>query len=592
MMRRTNYDKFPKVNIVGHECVTNWDNVIFKLETEINLLSGSKKVVVVECYHGVDSEDIINHLEKGLNPFKILNATKAMEDEETINTRVYPYVTDDPVFGYVSPLSLSDFFDNKKLSSYGKEIDSIESGLVIIVGIGASLIIPTPDILIYADMPRWEIQSRFRSNKIGNIGTNNKNTEVSYQYKRSFFVDWRVCDKHKTSLMEKWDFVLDTTTSTPKMISGLALKDALTAVSKRPFRVVPFFDPGPWGGQWLKEVCDLDREQQNFAWAFDCVPEENSLLLSFGEETFEIPSINLVYAHPQAILGKKVYEYFGAEFPIRFDILDTLKGGNLSLQVHPNLSYIREKFGMPYTQEESYYFLDAEENAIMYLGLKENINEKSMINELADAQQNGSNFDADKFVEKISIKKHDHILIPAGTIHCSGANSVVLEISATPFNFTFKLWDWGRMGLNGKPRPISLAHGEKVIDWNRTSKWSKDNLVNQVRPLTEGDGWREEKTGLYEGSFIQTHRYWFTKKTSHQTNGIVNVLNLVQGEEVIVESPEGLFEPYIIHYAETFIVPAAVNNYTIRPYGKSEGEECAVVKAYVQINNLVNYQQN
>lgn len=592
MMRTTNYDKFPKVEIGGHQCLANWDNIIAKLQSEIGSLKGSKKIVVVECYHGVDSASIISHLENGLKPEKIYHTVNAFDSEETINTKVYPYVTDDPVFGYVSTLSLSDFFDNNKISIYHKEIELKESGLILIVGIGASLIVPSPDILIYADMPRWEIQQRFRANKISNIGVNNTDAEVSYQYKRSFFVDWVACDKQKKNLMHQWDYVLDTTSDTPKMISGLAMKDALEKATQRPIRVVPFFDPGPWGGQWLKEVCDLDREKQNFAWAFDCVPEENSLLLSFDGETFEIPSINLVYAHPQELLGNKVYEHFGAEFPIRFDILDTLKGGNLSLQVHPHLSYIREKFGMPYTQEESYYFLDAEEDAIMYLGLKENINEKSMISELSNAQQNGGNFDADKFVEKISIKKHDHILIPTGTIHCSGANSVVLEISATPFNFTFKLWDWGRMGLNGKPRPISLAHGEKVIEWDRTAQWSKDNLVNQIEPVSTGEGWKEEKTGLYKGSFIQTNRFWFSQKTNHHTNGTVNVLNLVEGEEVIVESPEGLFEPYIIHYAETFIVPAAVNNYTIRPYGQSEGKECAILKAYVQVNNLVNYQQN
>lgn len=591
-MRKTNYDKFPKIEVEGHQCLTNWNNIIAKLQSEIDSLSGSKKIMVLECYHGVDTVSIISHLQRGLKPEKIYDAANAFDNEDSINNKVYPYVTNDPVFGYVSSLSLSDFFDSSKISSYRKEIELKESGLVLIVGIGASLIVPSPDFLVYADMPRWEIQQRFRANKISNIGVNNKDAEVSYQYKRSFFVDWKVCDKHKKNLMYQWDYLLDTTSDIPKMISGIAFKHALEEAIKRPIRVVPFFDPGPWGGQWLKETCDLDRKEQNFAWAFDCVPEENSLLLSFEGDTFEIPAVNLVYTHPRELLGEKVFGCFGDEFPIRFDILDTLKGGNLSLQVHPHLSYISEKFGMAYTQEESYYFLDAEENAMMYLGLKENINKNLMIKELADAQQDGGSFDTDKFVEKILVKKHDHILIPTGTIHCSGANSVVLEISATPFNFTFKLWDWGRMGLNGKPRPISLSHGEKVIAWDRTSQWSKANLVNQVKTVAEGDGWREEKTGLYEGSFIETHRYWFTKEVVLRTDGVVNVLNLVEGEEVVVESPDNLFKPYVIHYAETFIVPATVQSYTIRPYGQSEGRECAMVKAFVQVNNLINYQQN
>ena len=68
----------------------------------------------------------------------------------------------------------------------------------------------------------------------------------------------------------------------------------------------------------------------------------------------------------------------------------------------------------------------------------------------------------------------------------------------------------------------------------------------------------------------------------HDTKGIVNVLNLVEGEEAIVESPLGNFEPFVIHYAETFIVPASVGEYTIRPYGRSEGKTIATIKAYVR----------
>jgi hypothetical protein len=62
----------------------------------------------------------------------------------------------------------------------------------------------------------------------------------------------------------------------------------------------------------------------------------------------------------------------------------------------------------------------------------------------------------------------------------------------------------------------------------------------------------------------------------------VNVLNLVEGREAIVESPKGAFEPFVVHYAETFVVPAAIGLYTISPYGESEGKTCATIKAYVR----------
>jgi mannose-6-phosphate isomerase class I len=250
--------------------------------------------------------------------------------------------------------------------------------------------------------------------------------------------------------------------------------------------------------------------------------------------------------------------------------------------VHPTNEYIRENFGMAYTQDESYYMLDADENACVYLGLKEGIAPNEMIAELEEAQAGRIPFEAEKFVEKFPVKKHDHVLIPAGTVHCSGKGSMVLEISATPYIFTFKLWDWGRMGLDGKPRPINIKHGGKVIDWSRTTEWTKNNLVNTIKEMAHGDGWREEYTGLYETEFIETRRHWFTKKVGHNTNGSVNVLNLVEGREVIIESPTHAFEPFVVHYAETFIIPAQVKAYTIRPYGESEGKECATLKAFVR----------
>jgi mannose-6-phosphate isomerase class I len=203
-----------------------------------------------------------------------------------------------------------------------------------------------------------------------------------------------------------------------------------------------------------------------------------------------------------------------------------------------------------------------------------------MMRDLEAAQDSGPPFPAARYVNQFPARKHDHFLIPAGTVHCSGANAMVLEISATPYIFTFKLWDWSRLGLDGKPRPIYLKHGFENIKWDRTTRWVKENLVNHVEPLGSGDGWREERTGLHSLEFIETRRHWFTKPVSHHTQGTVNVLNLVEGEEAVVESPEKAFEPFTVHYAETFIVPTNVGPYSIRP--AKAGQPSATLKAFVK----------
>ncbi len=333
----------------------------------------------------------------------------------------------------------------------------------------------------------------------------------------------------------------------------------------------------------MKEVCDLEPDKENYAWCFDCVPEENSLCLKVDDVVIEIPAQDLVLLQPQALLGEQVHARFGAEFPIRFDFLDTMEGQPLSLQVHPLTEYIQNQFGMHYTQDESYYILDAGDNATVYLGVKNGINKQAMLNDLAAAQRGEKSFDDDRFINQFSAKKHDHFLIPAGTIHCSGSNTMVLEVSATPYIFTFKLWDWDRVGLDGQPRPLHLAHGEQVIQWERDTDWVKENLINAVKPISEGEGWREESTGLHEREFIETRRHWFRNTVTHHTGGNVNVLNLIEGREALVESPVGAFAPYTVHYAETFIIPASVGEYTIRPIGESEGQEIATLKAFVRV---------
>ena len=578
-----NYDKFPVIRTKQEEtvCWQGWNEVCTIINKQVAQLDQPKKIIAFECYPGILDEEVIAQLEQHLEGTFYFTHNYMLPPEK-IAQLIYPDVTDDEIFGYITRLQLINFFDWEKVRSLQSELES-KKGSLYIYGPGATLLAAQYHLLFYLDMPRWEGQLRFRRNEVSNLGVHNKDTKAALQYKQAFFVDWRVCDRHKRTLMNRWDFVLDTTQKDhPKMVSGAALNQAYAQAATQPFRVVPFFDPGPWGGQWMKRHCDLDKKETNYAWCFDGVPEENSLLFQFNENFFETPCINLVFSQAKPLLGDAVEARFGAEFPIRFDFLDTIQGGNLSLQVHPTNEYIRENFGMAYTQDESYYMLDVEEDACVYLGLKNGIEPHEMITALEEAQSGMKPFEAETFVEKFPVKKHDHVLIPAGTVHCSGKGSMVLEISATPYIFTFKLWDWGRMGLDGKPRPINIRHGQNVIDWSRTTDWTKTNLVNTIKEVAAGDGWREEYTGLHETEFIETRRHWFTKKVHHTSNGSVHVLNLVEGREAIIESPSGAFEPYIVHYAETFIIPAQIKEYTIRPYGESEGRECATLKAFIR----------
>lgn len=142
---------------------------------------------------------------------------------------------------------------------------------------------------------------------------------------------------------------------------------------------------------------------------------------------------------------------------------------------------------------------------------------------------------------------------------------MVLEISATPYIFTFKLWDWGRVGLDGLPRPVHIAHGEQNIQWDRTTGWVKENLVNPWVTLDETEANKVVRTGLHEREFIETRVYTLTEACELECEGTVSTCNVVGGKGAVIESTDGSFEPYEVHYAETFIIPGSVKNFVMKP---------------------------
>ena len=559
------YDPFPKISVSGSsEAVSLGFPAICE---RLRRLIRQKTVITVECYPGVDQEAVL----EGLSPLgfsAVLHSDDLAFEPEKMDRLLAQDMTGDPVFGIMTVRRLADYFYPEKIAAAQRQIAGTPGGVVLVYGVGASLVHPG-DIQIYADITRWEIQLRYRRG-MDNWRTARQNLPKLEKYKRGYFAEWRWADKVKNQLLPTMDFYLDMT-SQASMVEGTAYRTALNAVSGRPFRMVPYFDPGVWGGNWMKTHFDLPENGSNYAWSFDGVPEENSLLLDFGGKCIQTPALNLVYAQPQRLLGQRVHARFGKEFPIRFDMLDTMNGQNLSLQVHPLTEYIQEQFNMRYTQDESYYILDAQgEDPCVYLGIKTGADPQAMAEDLRAAQRGDGPFPAERYVNRIPVKPHDHLLIPAGTVHCSGANTMVLEISATPYIFTFKLWDWGRVDLDGKPRPIHIDRGLANIQWDRNTEFVRENLVNAVTQVyAQGDN-LVERTGLHEREFIDTFRFSTSSRITVKRNGSVQVMNLVQGSQAVLVSPTGAFPDFPLHYAETCIIPQAAGEYQlVSPAGEA-----------------------
>ncbi|MBF4465060.1 class I mannose-6-phosphate isomerase [Flavobacterium sp. LC2016-12] len=536
-----------------------------------------QKIVVIDGFGGVLWENFRSHLnavlvEKNLNVLWS-DINSCLKSSTEINEMIKPNLNgDDPVFGKRYLGELSDFFDSKKLNSLQPDTTA---DICIVYGTGASLANWTGK-LIYVDVPKNEIQYRMRAGLTKNIGCTDT-LAYTQIYKRLYFIEWPVLNAHKASLLPKIDFIIDEQRINEiTWMQGTDFRNALDLMLESPLRARPWFEAGVWGGQWMKEhIKDLNQDEVNYAWSFELITPENGIVLEGNNHLLEVSFDYLMFQDNKKVLGKAAAR-FGNDFPIRFDYLDTFDGGNLSVQCHPRPDYIRENFGETFTQDETYYILDCTDDADVYLGFTEDINPEEFKNALIESQEKSEAIDIEKYVQKFQAKKHDLFLIPNGTIHASGKNNMVLEISSTPYIFTFKMYDWVRPGLDGKPRPINLEHGFKNVYFDRKGERIVDEFIS--KPVVEAAFSNGIKISLptHEDHFYAVDRYEFTGEIEIETFGQCHICMLVEGDMAEVSAGENIQK---FKYAETFVIPANVPKYKIN---HQSDKKAFVVVSYVK----------
>ncbi len=391
---------------------------------------------------------------------------------------------------------------------------------------------------------------------------------------RLLFVDWPLQERHKADLLPSLDRLVDASdTARPRSLDGGSLRASLHALAERPFRTRPSFFPGPWGGQWLRRTLGIETDAPNLAWSYELITPESGILLG-SEPAVEVGFELLMAQESERVLGADVAERFGRSFPIRFDYLDTLDGGHLSLQCHPGTTYAREVFGLDYTQDETYYVMETTHGASVFLGLRADADLEEF-RAAAERAERGSELDASRFVQAHDAERHRLYLIPAGTVHASGAGNVVLEISATPYLYTLRFYDWLRRDLGGSLRPVHVDHAFANLD-SRRSGDAVAELMREPTVARRSDGFVELQLGRHPDLFFAVHRLDFEDVAEDDTQGRFHVLNLVAGDEVELETATG--DRHALSYAETIVVPASVGGYRLRRRG---GRDCKVVKAFV-----------
>jgi mannose-6-phosphate isomerase class I len=475
------------------------------------------------------------------------------------------------VWGKLTDLELGDFFRMDSL-------ERVQSDFALSIGLGIGAALLSWDApVVYIDLPKNEIQYRMRAGSTANLGFG-KPSVPTEMYKRCYFIDWVVLNRHRARIMDRIAAVADGQWRDDITWAGKdAITEGLRKMASSTIRVRPWFEAGAWGGQWLKShIPGLPAEEVNYAWSFELIVPENGLVFESSGFLLEVGFEWLMEREAAAVLGVDARR-FGTEFPIRFDFLDTFDGGNLSIQCHPTIDYIREQFGERITQDETYYILDCTEDAGVYLGFQEDIDPHAFREALETSHTSGKPVEIDRYVQRHPARRHDLFLIPNSTIHSAGKNNLVLEISATPYIYTFKMYDWLRLDLNGEPRPINIGHAFHNLDFERKGERVTRELLSRPAVLEQKENYRLLHLPTHPVHFYDVHRIEFTGSVTVSTADQCHVLMVVEGASVWVET--SLSEKKRFYYAETFVIPAAAGAYTLHT---EEGIPVKVVKAFIK----------
>ncbi len=223
-----------------------------------------------------------------------------------------------------------------------------------------------------------------------------------------------------------------------------------------PLKFLPILKERVWGGSRLtknygKNAPEVTKIGES--WELSGVQGDISIVANGFLEGNNLEEITEVYMGD--LVGEKIFERFGREFPLLIKLIDANE--DLSIQVHPPDELARERHHA-YGKTEMWYVLEADPNAKIFTGFKQEMTKESFIKALERGD----------IAEKLNIEKPvpgDVFFLPAGRIHAIGKGVILAEIQQTS-DITYRIWDWNRNGLDGKPRELHAELSVDAIDYN------------------------------------------------------------------------------------------------------------------------------
>lgn len=560
--------------------ITN--EILIKLEA-----NNSSVVLALDGYTGAQFEQTVNLISQNLKlksiDLEIFDFKNVLKSSSVLDVEFAENLKEDkekdPVllFGKLFKGSYEDLFDTKKLVQFEKGIDELKKSgqkqVFIVFGFGCAVkaLRSYYDLVCYFDVTPKEVILRAKKGMFANLGDTTAKP-IKAMLRRCYYIDFEVANHLRWDLIrnDSMDYyVVSNDPDNLKAIPKKSLKSITSALVKYPMRCRPVYLEGIWGGHYIKKLRNLPDTMVNAAWVFDLIPLEVSIVVEAGKQLLEFPFFTFVQKEGEALMGADCVKKFGGYFPIRFNYDDSYhSSGNMSIQVHSGHKYNVENYGEHGRQDESYYIVATGHGAKTYVGFNEDADPNEFIREAKKSEKDFTPVDYQKYVSHIKSIPGTQVMLPAGTIHSSGRNQVILEIgSLTIGSYTYKMYDYLRADLDGVPRPIHTYHGENVLCKERTTSWVKENLVQEPKLVRSDNDWAEYIVGEHNLLYFSLRRLEFEKAIEDNTKGIFHVLTLVDGEKVVVQSVDNPELSYTQNYLDVVVVPANMGRYVIKNLG-------------------------
>jgi mannose-6-phosphate isomerase len=558
------------------------------LINKANEKGGNIVIIALDGYIGAQWEQTINLISQNLKlkPIKVtaINFAETFKTSEQLDAELSQCLEidreKDPVllFGKLFKGTYEDLLDNHKADILKEKLKHLKSGnnkgeVLIVYGCGCTIknFRHFYDYILYFDVTPQKVIIRARNGFFPNLGDSTARP-VNELLRRCFYVDFEVNIKLRSDLIKNDAIDFYIASDDPdeiKLIPGEAFSAIMSSLVKYPMRCKPVYLEGVWGGHYIKKWRSLPVNMRNCAWVFDLIPLEVSIVVEAGSNLLEFPFFTFVQKEGIELMGKECVKKFGGYFPIRLNYDDTWhSSGNMSIQVHSGQDYNVNNYNEPGRQDESYYVVATGHGARTFVGFNDNADADEFIREVKKSEKEYTVVDYEKYVSHIQSRPGVQILLPAGTIHSSGRNQVVLEVgSLTIGSYTYKMYDYLRADLDGIPRPIHTWHSERVLCKERTASWVNENLVQQPLLIRKGHGWAEYIIGEHELLYFSLRRLEFEKSIDDNTGGKFHVLTLVDGEKVVIQSISHPELSYSQKYLDVIIIPANMGEYTIKNLG-------------------------